>query len=252
MSNSLLKNKKVLVTGASSGIGRVISQIFSVQGARVVAIGRDSARLAQTLDSLSGEGHYALTCDLSNPSDIEKLFDDAFRFVGEIDCVVHCAGIQKTLPLQAVKETDFDEVFGSNVKSAQFIAKSYRKKSRYNKSGSSLIYLGSVAAVCGEPAISTYSASKAALIGLSRSLASELARSNIRVNCILPGVVLTEMAEKLFSQLTNQQYELIKNKHMIGFGQPEDVANAALYLASDLARWVTGTTLYVDGGYSAQ
>ncbi|MGL0822737.1 SDR family NAD(P)-dependent oxidoreductase [Vibrio vulnificus] len=252
MSNNILKNKTVLVTGASSGIGRVISQVFSVQGARVIIVGRDSERLTQTLDILSGDGHHAIICNLTNPEDIERLFDEACSLAGEIDAVVHCAGIQKTLPLQAIKEIDFDEVFSTNVKSAQFIAKSYRKKSRYNKSGSSLIFLSSVAAACGEPAISTYSASKAALLGLSRSLASELARNKIRVNCISPGVVLTEMAEKLFSQLTTEQYELILNKHMIGFGQPEDVANAALYLASDLSRWVTGSTLYVDGGYSAQ
>ncbi|EOX1305304.1 SDR family NAD(P)-dependent oxidoreductase [Vibrio cholerae] len=252
MANNILQNKTVLITGASSGIGRAIAKVFSDQGASIVAVGRSQSRLEQTINLLSGTGHIAITCDVADPLQVETLFDKACGIVGEIDSVVHSAGVQKTLPLQAIKESDFDEVFNTNVKSAQFIAKSYRKKSRYNKSGSSLIYLSSVAAVCGEPAISTYSASKAALIGLSRSLASELARNNIRVNCILPGVVLTEMAEKLFSQLTSEQYQLIKNKHMIGFGQPEDVANAALYLASDLARWVTGTTLYVDGGYSAQ
>ncbi|QUN06900.1 SDR family oxidoreductase [Shewanella yunxiaonensis] len=252
MANDLLKNKNVIVTGASSGIGRVVAQVFSRQGARIIAVGRDLERLDQTVSSLVGTDNLSIVCDVSKPTEIENLFQKACDFIGQIDSVVHCAGIQKTLPLQALKESDFDEIFDTNVKSAQFIAKSFRKNSRYNKDGSSLIFLSSVASICGEPAISAYSASKSALLGLSRSIASELARNNIRVNCISPGVVITEMAEKLFSQLTSEQYQLIKNKHMLGFGKPEDVANAALYLASDLAIWVTGSTLYVDGGYSAQ
>ncbi|GAM73818.1 oxidoreductase [Vibrio ishigakensis] len=183
---------------------------------------------------------------------IETLFKDVCSQIGEIDAVVHCAGIQKTLPLQALKEVDFDNVFNTNVKSAQFIAKAYRKKNRYNKKGSSLIFLSSVAAVCGEPAISTYSASKAALQGLSKSLSKELARNSIRVNCIAPGHVETEMAIEFSKGLTDDQNKRIHDKHPLGLGKPEDVAYAALYLASNLARWVTGTTLYVDGGYSAQ
>ncbi|MGF1747125.1 SDR family NAD(P)-dependent oxidoreductase [Vibrio cionasavignyae] len=250
--NSILKNKTVMITGASSGIGRATAQIFSEQGARVIAVGRSKIRLAQTVESLYGDSHISFECELSEPNSVESMFKEVCAVVGELDAVVHCAGIQKTLPLQALKEIDFDQVFDTNVKSAQFIAKSYRKRNRHNNQGSSLIYLSSVAAVCGEPAISTYSASKAALQGLSKSIASELARNKIRVNCIAPGVVKTEMAEQLFSQLTMEQYEVIKNKHMIGLGTPEDVANAALYLASDLSKWVTGTTLYVDGGYSAQ
>lgn len=252
MANNILQNKTVLITGASSGIGRVIAEVFSAQGARIVAVGRDKNRLEQTITLLSGKGHISLQCNVTDPLQIESLFDEAFTIVGEIDAVVHSAGIQKTLPLQAIKESDFDDVFNTNVKSAQFIAKSYRKKSRYNKSGSSLIFISSVAAVCGEPAISTYSASKAALLGLCRSLASELARINIRVNCISPGLVETEMAVEFVKSLTNEQRLRIHNKHPLGLGKPEDVAYAALYLSSDLARWVTGTTLYVDGGYSAQ
>ena len=252
VSNNLLVNKTVLITGGSSGIGRSIAQVFSLQGARVVITGRNEQRLEETRLSLAGGGHLYFTCDFSDVKNIEVLMKNTFDTVGALDAVVHCAGIQKTLPLQALKEIDFDEIFTTNVKSAQFIAKSFRKKGRYNKEGTSLIYLSSVAAVCGEPAISTYSASKAALQGLSKSIASELARNKIRVNCIAPGVVETEMAANLHSQLTDEQYKSINDKHLLGIGKPEDVANAALFLASDLSRWITGTTLFVDGGYSAQ
>jgi NAD(P)-dependent dehydrogenase (short-subunit alcohol dehydrogenase family) len=159
--------------------------------------------------------------------------------------------VQRTLPLKVLKEDNFDEIFNANVKSAQFLAKSISKKGRFNPEGLSLIFLSSVAAICGEPAISTYSASKAALQGLSKSLALELARLNIRVNCIAPGVVKTEMAEGLFEKLTPEQYAFIDEKHPLGLGIPEDVAHAAAFLLSDMSRWITGTTLYVDGGYSA-
>ncbi|PTP03442.1 short-chain dehydrogenase [Vibrio splendidus] len=252
MANNILDNKKVLITGGSSGIGRSIAQVFSQQGAQVIIVGRNSMRLDQTLALLEKGDHLALQCDLASPSSIENLFRELCTDIGELDAVIHCAGIQKTLPLQALKETDFEQVFNTNVKSAQFLAKSYRKKGRYNPSGSSLVFMSSVAGTCGEPAISTYSASKAALLGLSKSLASELARNKIRVNCIAPGHVETEMAIEFSKTLTAEQNQRIHDKHPLGLGSPEDVANAALYLASGLSRWVTGTTLYVDGGYSAQ
>lgn len=251
MYSNLLEDKTVLITGGSSGIGRSIAQIFSEQGARVVLTGRNQQRLEDTRLSLSGSEHLVITCDLAYVNDIEILMKNCCDAVGPLDAVVHCAGIQKTLPLQAVKESDFDDIFVTNVKSAQFIAKSFRKKGRFNKNGASLIFLSSVAAVCGEPAISTYSASKAALQGLSKSLASELARNNIRVNCLAPGHVETEMSIQFSKQLTVEQNNRIQDLHPLGLGKPEDVANASLFLASDLSRWITGTTLFVDGGYSA-
>jgi NAD(P)-dependent dehydrogenase (short-subunit alcohol dehydrogenase family) len=252
MLNNMLVGKTILVTGASSGIGRAVAFFFSTQGARVIISGRATSRLNETLSILSGEGHFYVTGDLSKPDELKVLMDDVFDRAGTIDSIVHCAGIQKTLPLQALKEGDFDDIFSTNVKSAQFIAKYLRRKGRYNNNGTSLIFITSVAAFCGEPAISTYSASKAALIGLSKSLAAELSRNNIRVNCIAPGQVETEMALKFSKQLTIEQQDSIKSKHLLGLGKPEDIAHAAAFLASDLSRWITGTTLFVDGGYSAQ
>ena len=153
--------------------------------------------------------------------------------------------------MKVLKEVSFDEVFNANVKSAQFLAKSVNRKGRFNSSGSSFVFLSSVAAVCGEPANSVYAASKDALQGLSRSLALELARLNVRVNCIAPGLIKTEMVKKFGELLTNEQNMTIANKHPLGLGTPDDVAYAAAFLISDMSRWVTGTTLYVDGGYSA-
>lgn len=249
--DNMLIGKKILVTGSSSGIGRAIAIYCSGQGATVILNGRNKQRLHETLQLLSNDGHSVIPANLSEVAQIEAMIKEAHKIHGTLDAVIHCAGVQNTLPLQALKEDHFDDIFTANVKSAQFIAKSLRKKGRYNPKGTSLVFMSSVAATCGEPAISTYSASKAALQGLSKSLAIELARNNIRVNCIAPGHVATQMSLEFSSQLTAEQYDSIIKKHPLGLGRPEDVAHAAAFLSSDLSRWITGTTLYVDGGYSA-
>lgn len=251
MVKNLLKDKVVLVTGASSGLGKQTAIFFSQQGAQVVITGRNEDRLTDTLKNLEGDGHLSIAANLISPIEIDDLIKNIVNKVGPLDGVVHCAGIMQTMPLKVLKEVSFDEVFNANVKSAQFLAKSVNRKGRFNSSGSSFVFLSSVAAVCGEPANSVYAASKAALQGLSRSLALELARLNVRVNCIAPGLIKTEMVKKFGELLTNEQNMTIANKHPLGLGTPDDVAYAAAFLISDMSRWVTGTTLYVDGGYSA-
>lgn len=252
MISNMLQDKTILVTGASSGIGRAIAQYFSCQGARLVITGRNQERLNETLISLSGHSHTTLTAHLNSVDAIQSLMDSVFDKVGALDGIVHCAGIQKTLPLQALQEKDFDDCFSANVKSAQFIVKFLRRKGRFNPLGTSVIFLSSVAASCGEPANTTYAASKAALEGLAKSLAMELARINIRVNCLAPGVIKTEMLQDFSKQLTEEQLLKLIHKHPLGLGRPEDVAYAAGFLSSNLSKWITGTTLFVDGGYSAQ
>jgi len=249
--NNLLKNKKILITGASSGIGKAIALYFSEQGANLILHGRNKERLNTCLQALTGTNHLSVTADLASINELEPMMKEVFECSGPLDGIIHCAGIQKTLPLQALKEQHFEEIFSINVKSAQFIAKNLRKKNRHNPNGTSLVFISSVAAICGEPALSTYSASKAALHGLTKSLATELARNNIRVNCIAPGHVETEMSLEFSKQLTPEQYKKIVDKHPLGLGRPEDIAHAAAFLVSDLARWITGTNLYVDGGYTA-
>lgn len=248
---NLLQDKKIVVTGASSGIGRTVAQIFASLGATLIITGRNELRLNETLASLDGIGHQCIIADLMKEQDADLLMKEAYNAIGPLDALVHCAGIQKTLPLKILKEPAFDEIFNLNVKSSQFLAKHFQKRGRFNTEGSSIIFISSVAATCGEPAISTYAASKAALLGLSKSLAMELSKVKIRVNCIAPGHVETEMSEEFSKQLTVEQYTNILSKHPLGLGKADDVANAAAFLASDMARWITGTTLYVDGGYSA-
>lgn len=126
----MLSGKTILVTGASSGIGRAVAQFYSVQGSRVIIAGRSISRLKETLATLAGDGHSYVSGDLSDIDELKRMMDDVFEQTGALDGVVHCAGIQKTLPLQALKEADFDDLFNVNVKSAQFIAKFLRRKGR--------------------------------------------------------------------------------------------------------------------------
>ncbi|MCE9793800.1 SDR family oxidoreductase [Shewanella indica] len=251
MTSNMLSGKTILITGASSGIGRATAEFFSQQGAKLIIAGRNLERLNATLENLYGKNHISFSVDLTSSDGVKLLMDEVFEMVGALDGIVHCAGVMKTLPLQALKEKDFDDIFNLNVKSAQFICKYLRRKNRFNSNGSSVVFLSSVAASCGEPANTTYAASKAALEGLTKSLAMELSTLKIRVNSLAPGLVKTEMYIDFSKQLTESQMLNIENKHPLGLGEPSDIAHAAAFLISDLSRWVTGTTLFVDGGYSA-
>ena len=245
------ENKHFLVTGASSGIGKAVAIHLSGLGAKLTITGRNPERLNSTLNLLKGESHTALTLDLSNIDAIDGLLKAGVEKHGFLDGCIHCAGIQKTLPLQSVSVDAYSDIFDVNVKSALFVTKSFRRKGVVNPAGASVVFLSSVAGLAGEPAISIYSASKGALISLSRSLAVELARQKIRVNCIAPGVVDTDMADGLKAKLSDDQYNMILKKHPLGLGTVYDISNGVAFLLSDGARWVTGTTLVMDGGYTA-
>jgi NAD(P)-dependent dehydrogenase (short-subunit alcohol dehydrogenase family) len=247
-----LTGKKILVTGASSGIGRAIAILLSNLGASVILSARSEKRLNETLELMEGNNHHIKPIDLFNLEEIDAWLGKICKESGPLNGLVHCAGAQSTLPLQIVNQIEIDKLFQINVSSAVMLTKSFIKKKNYVKNDASVVYISSIAALCGEPAISIYSATKGALISLAKSLSIELARNNIRVNCVAPGHVETEMADGFKKQLTKEQFDKIVNKHPLGIGTAEDVANSVAFLLSDISRWITGTTLIVDGGYSAQ
>ena len=245
-----LNNKTILVTGASSGIGRDVAIFLSKLGAKVIITARNVSRLDETFSLLTGDGHNEIATDISNVDNITILMDELFSRCGALDGLVHCAGIQHTMTLQMIAEKTFDKLFDINLKSALFLVKCFRRKGRYNPNGGSVVFLSSTAASTGQAGISEYSASKAAIQGLSRSLSIELAKQKIRVNCISPGVVETKMLSEFQQGLTSEQFEKIRDRHPLGVGKTSDIVGPIAFLLSDYSSWITGVNLNVDGGYT--
>jgi NAD(P)-dependent dehydrogenase (short-subunit alcohol dehydrogenase family) len=240
----------VLVTGASSGIGRETAILLSSLGARVVLTGRNQGRLEETAASLSGQGHRVEPFDLSRSEEISDWLRSLTAQTGPLNGLVHSAGIHITAPLRIMTPQAIEGMLKTNVLSAILLARGFCRKGCH-AADSSIVFLSSIAALAGQPAISVYGASKAALMGLAKSLALEWAPLRIRVNCIAPAWVRTEMTERSEEELSPERFQEIEKTHPLGLGRPRDVANAVAFLLADTGRWITGTTLVVDGGYSA-
>lgn len=246
-----LAGRHVLVTGASSGLGRQAAVQLAGAGARLALVGRDEGRLTETLGALAGEGHSTHSVDMGDAEVAADAVQAIAKRHGTLDGVFHSAGTALILPARATKNRHLDHVFAASVRGAFGVARAAGKKGVV-ADGGSLVFMSSVAALRGRSGMTAYSAAKAAVGGLMRALASEMADRRIRVNSIISGAVETAMHQGLVG---NAGDELVRNYealHLLGFGRPEDVGYAALFLLSDASRWITGTELVVDGGYSAK
>jgi len=245
-----LSGAAVLVTGASNGIGRETAVLLSELGAKVVLTGRNRERLEQTLAALEGTGHRLEPFDLSRCEEIPAWLRKVAGETGPLTGLVHSAGMQLTLPVKFTTYAGAEEVLRVNTLSAMMLMRGFCQKGCHTGE-SGVVFVSSVAALKGRPALAAYSASKAALTGLARSLAVELAPQRIRVNCVAPAFVKTDMLETYRELLTPEAYEALERTHPLGFGEPRDVANAIAFLLARTGRWITGTTMVVDGGCSA-
>jgi NAD(P)-dependent dehydrogenase (short-subunit alcohol dehydrogenase family) len=246
-----LHERTILVTGASSGIGRETAIVLSELGAHVVIAGRDPGRLEETRSRMQGPAHRIETFDLTHAAAIPGWIKKITQETGPLSGLVHCAGIHQAVPLRVISPASIETVMAANVTSAIMLVSGFRQKG-CSLRGGSVVLLSSVAGLVGQPAIGAYSASKAALIGFTKSAAMELAPEGLRVNCVAPGFVQTEMAGAFREKLTPEQFEAIEKMHPLGLGRPRDVAQAVAFLVADTGRWITGTTLTVDGGYTAR
>ena len=238
-----LEGKTVLVTGASSGIGAATALECSCQGAKLVITGRNQERLKAVLEKLSGEGHIAIPCDMCNPNDVDSLCAQ----IPVIDGMAFCAGITRTIPVKRIKKGDLDDIFATNLTSPIEIINSLVKQKKVNKGGS-IVFISSISSSYADMGNSVYAATKGGIISFSRVLALELAPKGVRANCVRPGFVAgTGMTEGL-SRLSDEQIEAERLKYPLGFGEPSDIANGIIFLLSDASKWVTGTTLTIDGG----
>jgi len=247
-----LKGKNIIITGASSGIGRSCAILASQVGATLVLIGRNNERLKETYEKVCSGKHIYYAQDITEYEKLEHIISDCVAKIGKLSGFVHCAGIEMTVPLLTMKVEIYEKLFSTNVISAFEIAKIVSQKKYLDASGSSFVFLSSIMGLFGQKGKIGYCSSKSALMGGAKSMALELAVKKIRVNCILPGIVQTEMTNKMFDTLPETSKAEIIKKHPLGLGHPEDIANTCLFLLSDLSKWITGTDVIVDGGYHAE
>lgn len=245
-----LSNKHIVITGASSGIGREVALLVNKLGAKVSLIGRKKDLLESLIQDLQGGENQFYEFDVTNFNDIDNLVSRIVATNGLIDGFVHSAGIEMTRPLKMLKIEHYREVFDINTISALEITKSITKNTNIS-TNASIIYISSIVGILGQPGKTAYSASKGALIAAAKCLALELAPKGIRVNTILPALVETEMSSKILASLSEEGKNNVLKMHPLGFGMPIDIANSAAFLLSSAAKWITGSEFLIDGGYSA-
>lgn len=215
-------------------------------GAEVICTGRDAERLAQTLaelQAISPRAHQAVQADLTEPSGREALV--AAVGSAALNGVVHSAGISRLSPVRMITEQHLREVQSINVDAPMLLTQALLKRNLIAADGS-MVFVASIAAHIGVPGVAAYSGTKAALLAMVRCLAMEVVKRRIRANCLSPALVETPLLDATAALVGSMEQE--RNNYPLGFGKPEDVANAAVFMLSDASRWVTGTTLVMDGG----
>lgn len=241
-----IEGKTILITGASSGIGRGVCIDCSMMGAKVHLMARNEERLNETLSQMEGNGHAIHKADLCSTEDINRLVDE----LPQVDGVVLCAGIIKTMPVKNINEEAMNEIFNANILGDIKLLSRLLKKKKLSV-GASVVFISSVSTFNVKIGNSLYSATKGAVNSFAKAMALEVAKQKMRVNCIQPGFV----PSAILSGGAIEEDSFLKfyaERHPLGFGTPSDIANCCIYLLSDAARWVTGSIFTIDGGYTLQ
>jgi NAD(P)-dependent dehydrogenase (short-subunit alcohol dehydrogenase family) len=243
-----LNNKTILITGASSGIGKATATLLAASGAKCIICGRDSDRLNSLLNTLKGDAHQVIVADISIEEGLKNIAESS----PQIDGIVHSAGVIQLLPFRAISAKAFEKIMSVNLYAPFFLTQALLKKKKINNQAA-ITFISSISGnIIGSKGNLMYSASKSAVNGMMRVLALELADRKIRVNCISAGMVKTEMWLNDNMVVSEEQLAKDEEKYPLGYGKPEDVANIAAFLASDGAKWITGSTIVADGGFTIQ
>lgn len=240
-----LEGKTILVTGASSGIGRAIAIEVSKMGAAVILVARNEERLTQTLAQMEGEGHQCIAADLSSEAELDRLVAEAPALNG----LVNCAGIGTHIPFKFVNREKLDEVFEVNYFAPTLLSQKLLKTKKLQKQ-SSVVFISSISGNCiASSASSIYCSTKAAIGGLVKAMAVDLAPQGIRVNSVSPGAIRTAIFDS--GEISEEQLKEEEQRYLLKrLGKPEEIAYAVVYLLSDASAWTTGTNMVVDGGYT--
>jgi len=242
-----LVGKTILITGASSGIGRATAVSCSQMGAVIILTGRNETRLSETYSMLEGHDHQQICADLTIQNEMDKLIE----LLPKLDGIVSVAGTAKPLVLQQTDKEDVNEIMQINTFVPIHLTRLVLQHKKLNK-GASLIYISSINGNnCAYIGSSIYAASKSALTGFMKGVALELAPRGIRANCINPGMIDTDLLKS--GSIGQDELEKDRLKYPLKrYGKPEEVAYAAVYLLSDATKWITGSSLLIDGGYTLQ
>ena len=246
------QGKVVLVSGASSGIGNATAAMLGRQGAKLILVGRDLTKLKRTAENLQVSEYRILKLDLTKSETIVPAVEKVSREFGLIYGLCHAAGVAQTLPLRSTKPEQIRAILDVNLLAGIELAKAVTRRGIMEPEGGSILFLSSIYGIIGKPGVVGYSASKGAIAAAARSMAVELAKRNIRVNVLSPGLVWTDMTQDAFSILPDENLKQIEADHLLRTGMPEDVARAAVFLLAPQNSWITGTNLVIDGGYTVK
>lgn len=248
-----MNNKKILIIGASSGIGKATAIYLAKKGANLVLISRNEEKLKKLISECEGDNHHFAAIDVLDLEKLESFLSGHFIESGiPFDGFVYSAGVEATLPLKFLKKQTLENVLNVNTIPVVLVSKILLKNGIFAKEGGSFVFISSVMGGLGQPAKIAYCMSKGALISAMKAMALELAQKRIRVNCISPGMVITEMSMKILDSISEENKKDIEKMHPLGLGSVQDISNGIEFLLSDKSKWITGINLLIDGGYSAQ
>lgn len=248
-----LENKTIIITGAASGIGRETAKLLHSLGAKLLLLDINEDGLNDIKNQLNNN----VSVSKIDLTDLESIKNVLVKGMEELNSgytgLVHCAGIPSVVPLRALSSESYEKVMKINVEAGLMLAKSFISKQVHDASKqSSIVFISSVYGVVGSSANVAYATSKSAIIGMTKSLAIELAKKNTRVNCIAPGFIKTNMADGVNSMFDAEYADKIESMHPLGWGEAIDIANGIAFLLSDASKWTTGAVFNIDGGFTAQ
>jgi NAD(P)-dependent dehydrogenase (short-subunit alcohol dehydrogenase family) len=248
------QNQVAIVAGATGGIGEAIARRLAEEGASVALLARNQERLDALARSLTEANHrvVSLSRDLNQPAGLREAVAELRQQLGVARILVNCVGQEQLSPFVRASDEEISRILSANLSGTMALTREFARILLDTKQGGTVVNLASVTGQVGVAAMSVYGAAKAAIVGWTRCLAVEWASAGIRVNALAPGLVETPMLHRITRRLAADQLAQVKASHPLGFGRPEDVAAAAAFLACEEARWITGTVLTVDGGYSAR